>query len=793
VKVVDKGLKVDLHIHSVYSNHKDGAKVKNNTLENIDNLVDKLVTNDVNICAITDHDTFNYSIYNELKKTENSGNCIKKILPGVEFSVQFSTETVNSVIHIITIFNDNNDDKIKNIENVLKFKNDKPQYDYQDVAFSENKYLSILRDIDVDTIMVAHQKNSLTSEGKPGRNDAFSLGEDKFNEFLFTDYFEAFEFRNKKNEIFNKKYIFNNGVENDLRFITGSDCHDWTVYPKGDSGQKGDFCFTYMKCLPTFRGVVMAITDHRRIKFVNSFFNPTAVNIDNIQLKIKDKEINVPMSRGINVIIGDNSIGKSLLIHKLTNYVKYGDGLTNPIKKGYERYLKENNVQVLSQIPSSQIFHFDMQGQVRKLFEENIISRSDFLGTYFPEKVDPKIYQMKVENELTRFFNDIRQKFIYDELLKKLSMFLINENDQSALSITFLDTLKNNEVEKSQFNSLVTNLGKLNEFIKEMISIDKILEPDDLAILNEFKSKIEAMELKYGNIIKKIELDAKKINVINSFMKIYKEDYEKLVSDEQKIFSDYIENKNAVIQDITDLVIQGMKIQEFNPNIETYTIEPKKNVVFQYEFISKLRINEISNEYINELIQSALKKDKKINTAKVTKEALKNMISFYPSESNQPLDVLKEKINVKLNEDFSNVQSIIFEGMDKFKELSTGLDSQIYFTLLSYEDRNKGIYIIDQPEDDISQKAIRDYLLKRFKTMGENRQVVIITHNPQFIVNLDVDNVIFLTKENGNLTLKSGALEYEDDKYNILQIIADNIDGGLDTIERRLKRYEKGI
>ena len=41
-KVVKTGLKIDLHIHSAASAHKDGVKVKNNTLENIGTLIEKL-------------------------------------------------------------------------------------------------------------------------------------------------------------------------------------------------------------------------------------------------------------------------------------------------------------------------------------------------------------------------------------------------------------------------------------------------------------------------------------------------------------------------------------------------------------------------------------------------------------------------------------------------------------------------------------------------------------------------------------------------------------------------------
>ena len=41
-KIVKTGLKIDLHIHSAASAHKDGVKVKNNTLENIGILIGKI-------------------------------------------------------------------------------------------------------------------------------------------------------------------------------------------------------------------------------------------------------------------------------------------------------------------------------------------------------------------------------------------------------------------------------------------------------------------------------------------------------------------------------------------------------------------------------------------------------------------------------------------------------------------------------------------------------------------------------------------------------------------------------
>ena len=158
--IVEHGLKIDLHIHSCASASKDGSKVKNNTVENIPLLVSKLNDNGVNICAITDHDTFSFAIYRELKKAELDTSSIKKVLPGVEFSVSFlDHEKREQVIHVVTIFSDKEGDKIPRIETVLQ--KHRPE---SSGAYTEESFLKVLREIDLDTILVAHQKNTLSSK-----------------------------------------------------------------------------------------------------------------------------------------------------------------------------------------------------------------------------------------------------------------------------------------------------------------------------------------------------------------------------------------------------------------------------------------------------------------------------------------------------------------------------------------------------------------------------------------------------------------------------------------------------
>ena len=327
-KVVKTGLKIDLHIHSAASAHKDGVKVKNNTLENIGILIEKLNDNEVNLCSITDHDTFSYEMYQGLKAAESMDNSIQKVLPGVEFSVCFASEGKESVIHVVTIFTDEDGVKVQKLESILK--NNRPNYND---AYREEEFLALLREVDMNTILIAHQKNTLTSRN-PRKNDANSLGNQRFLEFVYTDYFEAFEFKNRRNEVLNKTFLFQQDMEQNIRFVTGTDCHDWSVYPSEtpESLLTDAFPYTFAKCLPTFKGLVMAITDHNRLKCVNSFFNVDKKTLEEIKFEHDGETFAIPLSKGINAIIGDNSIGKSLLLHALTGYKKKAQSLPAKVK-----------------------------------------------------------------------------------------------------------------------------------------------------------------------------------------------------------------------------------------------------------------------------------------------------------------------------------------------------------------------------------------------------------------------------------------------------------------------------
>lgn len=782
MNIVENGVKVDFHIHSVASKHKEeSGKVDNSTIENLNVLIQKLNDRKINMCSISDHDNFDIDIYKKLKEQENIGT-IKKVLPAIEFSVKYDSK----ILHIITIFEDNDEEKLKKIQSLIfNVKTNKPLYDQKE-AFSEEKFLEIIKEIDLNVIMIAHQKETLSSK-KTRSNDVMSLGKEKFNELVFLDYFESFEFKNKRNEIFNKYYIENNKdnlKSEDLRFITGSDCHKWNEYPEEDE----NFSFTYLKCLPTFRGLAMAVTNVKRIKLVNSFFTSSDNKVDNIKININGKEKIIPLSRGINAIIGDNSIGKSLLIHKLTNY----EYLSNKkIQEKYEEYLIKNNIQINSTIEQDKIYRFDKQGAVREMFEKKTFNVKGFLNSYFPPIPNVEKYKTKVKDEIELYIENIKNNYDYEEKRKDITNISIKVFEENAKSLNIQKSKKNYTVKIQKINDIIAEFDDINIKLDKLIKNKNILE-EDVTLLKEQKELYNTLIDKYKKEVEKWNFKDKKIKIVNEILGELSQILQKSKTDNTKAIDSYENSLEAFEDNIVNLYLQSKKERKYQPNIENEKIPIEYNCIGKYRFINKCEVEEISNDYIIKSIQKVVgKRVKDVND--LTENNISDKIEgidFFDK-----LNSLKKIMfeNIELDFKYKPVINNL-DDKDVTKELSSGFNAKIYFDILSEQTQKDGIFIIDQPEDDVSQKSIKEYLLEDFYNMCQNRQIILITHNPQFIVNLDVDNVIYLGKNDDNeIIIQSGALEFVNKECDILKIVADNIDGGIGSINERWKRYEKNI
>lgn len=791
-KIIETGNKVDFHIHSIASKHKESDDcVDLSTIDNIDLLIDKLNQREINMCSISDHDNFDFNIYNRLKQEENKGS-IKKVFPAVEFSVTYEKK----VLHIITIFDDKDEEKIKKIQNeIFDTKNNKPFYDDVELnSFSENKYLNILKNIDLNVVMIAHQKETLSS--KETRNhDVMSLGKEKFDELVFLDYFESFEFKRKRNEIFNKNYIEKNKEkykDTTLRFVTGSDCHDWSNYPE----ENDDFSFTYLKCLPTFRGLAMAVTNTKRINYVNNFYSTTDKYLDSINIEIDSNEYDIKLSKGINVIIGDNSIGKSLLIHKLTNYNYLND---QKIKDSYDEYLINNKIKINSSIPESNISKFNGQGSIRKMFENKTFDSDEFLNGFFPAEPLVSKYIEIYKSEIENYISILKNKEEKSNAFNKITNFDICVIEATSKSLNFKNVT---QATITSINSRIKKIGKIVEYFESINSLlNKIQEndffdkEDEKYINDSINSNIKLIS-KYKNKIKQNLFEISKVNTINNEFTSKDKELKKTKTDETEKIANYESNKDSFSENIVNYYYKDRNKVKYEPNIKEEKVPTTSNKVGKYRFVAKTKTKEVSNANLLTLINNVLGKSvKDINS--IDSSTIPDRFSNRNKETSykEKLINLKNELDKEIDNCFS-IDKAINDASDKdvTKELSSGFNSKIHFDLISNQTDDNRIYIIDQPEDDVSQPSIKKNILGDFYDMSKNRQVIIITHNPQFIVNLDVDNVIFIGKdENDKIYIQNGALEYCDKDYDILKIVADNIEGGIDSINERWKRYDKNI
>lgn len=97
--------------------------------------------------------------------------------------------------------------------------------------------------------------------------------------------------------------------------------------------------------------------------------------------------------------------------------------------------------------------------------------------------------------------------------------------------------------------------------------------------------------------------------------------------------------------------------------------------------------------------------------------------------------------------------------------------------------------ILDQPEDDLDNQLIYDLIVNQLRDIKRKRQVLIVTHNPNLVVNGDAEYVIPLEMRGGQTrTLGAGGLQETKVREEICRIM----EGGREAFEKRYRRILQG-
>lgn len=758
-------MKFDLHIHSIASKYKESdGIVDNSTIDNVGVLLKKLDENEVGLFSITDHNRFDANLYNKLDNEIRTGKYknVKSIVAGVEFDVQMDDNMEKC--HIITIFDAKNKEenykKIKECIGEDELKNEKDYY-------TRDRFERILKKINLDVILIACQRNSLGKHD--GKHNSLSESTRNPEILIETGYINALEFQRPNVEGILKNDL--RRVPVNIGLVMGSDCHDWSVYPKHDKLEVGkQFTHSRAKILPTFKGLLMAITSpETRINQQNS------KNTDYIE-KFKIGEETIKLANGINAIIGENGSGKSTLLKLLNN------------KTDSPKYIKEiveNNGLKCDYKLSSKILSVE-QGEIVQKFDKCTLFSQDNFST-IPHDSFKNTYSKYAEDILSYIRKNIKKEESINGLKKKT----IEYSELNDMSTYFI----NIECDKD-----FSNIDNIHDRPKNDLTdiLDKLEKLKDEDYYKNYKVKLSQVTNTLKDILCEINKKYNTVknerivkNIITCEISEYNNKIKEMSTTQENDQRDFILRRDDFISDIVDAIKIDNENIEFPQKPITFDgFSTNSSVGFSFNSESNYNGRDVHDEFLSKMFNqdySDIEKLKSINDETTLAKAITGCIS-----TDQIDDNYRKNLN-KFLEKMCECKNYIIDISNEEKSLGSTLGEQslAYFKYITSFEKGKHIFLIDQPEDHISNNNISKKLLKYLNAIRNNKQIIIVTHNPLLVVNLDVDQVIYVEKNNKKISIISGCLEFEDDSINILKLIADNMDGGKESIRKRLKVYEQ--
>ncbi|ASN10564.1 phosphotransferase [Xanthomonas citri pv. malvacearum] len=133
---------------------------------------------------------------------------------------------------------------------------------------------------------------------------------------------------------------------------------------------------------------------------------------------------------------------------------------------------------------------------------------------------------------------------------------------------------------------------------------------------------------------------------------------------------------------------------------------------------------------------------------------------------------------------------ITYDGVD-IRKLSPGTRGIVLLLLyLALDEADDRPLIIDQPEENLDPKSVFDELVSLFVLAKSNRQVIMVTHNANLVINTDADQVIIANSNHDGsgglpkISYQSGGLE----SASIRKAVCDILEGGESAFKERARR-----
>ena len=525
-----------------------------------------------------------------------------------------------------------------------------------------------------------------------------------------------------------------------------------------------------------------------------------------------------------------NKLVRNLICEDTDSKQKYNDFIKN-----VKQYDKEREELIDS--------YFDTLDNIQKLEAElKTKSNKEVLQTNIKtnsEKVEELNKKAGLSDEQIQQYKNIQEQqqqnqkrrdllnsdfYQTNAFLQELNKELSNLQERKS---TFLQSIHKNEfrgyyqdklkfIDDSidQLQGLISEIEIIINFEgKRVFNTDNIFK-EELKQINNEKSNIEE-ELKLyqqNEEVKKqirtleesIEIDGKLLSEIDSLNKKIEEKRQSIEEIKTKLFDLYKNSYNEYIDIVEQLKNRTIELEKDGLQIRGVT-------QFNFPKFRREIINFTHGKYSDNDKYCICEEDRsrifETNYDELISNISKMFNEIMTSEYRIKTISKKEAVKKLLDDYFYDYWEITYKN-DKLGEMSTGKASFVILMLIIGLSKSKSPILIDQPEDNLDNRSVSENIISYLRNKKIERQIILVTHNANIVVNADAENVIVANQKgqndketssiykfdyiNGAIENTFAKIEAETDllkSMGIKEHIADIVEGGKEAFKNREKKY----